>query len=646
MATENLLLLVLLLPFVGSILSFCPMPRPVKGFLAVTVILIGLLGAVGLTQSFATPTFYWAWEWFQIGNNPYFISFYLDNYALGMLILVYSIALPVFIYSTAYMKSDPSWTRYWIYLQLFVFGMLLLIAAGNLLLLYIGWELVGVSSYLLIGFWHQKTAAIQANKKAFLINRIGDIGMLSAIGMIFAHTHTLELTSLWDAQQAALNLMPEWALWIAGLGFLIAAMAKSAQFPFQSWLPDAMEGPTSVSSLLHAATMVAAGVYVLIRVEAIFLPSLLTIMAYVGAITALLGAYFALYSIELKRILAFSTISQLGYMVAGIGILSSDAAFFHLLTHAFFKCALFLIAGIFLHISHQQASNHSNASSFYAMKGFARKYPLMGILFVFAWMGLNGLPLSAGFISKELILSQSLSWASLSQGSWGIPIILIGTAFLTAIYSSKILWQLWKQPGLNMVATFPKLPIAYPIALLLLTPGILWIGFSLHPLNPQYSWVYQFFANISSPTPVHWALPLSLLALTVLGLYLAYKHVNKSQQIPNGVFARMAQQQGYVDLFIQQVLVKIGMSIAKGSAWIDRNILDGLLHGLSALGKKLADWSAWIDRQVFDGTVNGAGRGTWQLSQWGKWAQNGQIQGYLRWMLIFFIIGIILIIRY
>jgi NADH-quinone oxidoreductase subunit L len=644
--TTWLLIWILVLPFLVSMATAILPWKNSKGGLAVLTMVAGGIGSVILALQHWGQPLSLIFDWFQVGQSTFTISFYLDQYALSMLVLVYAIAIPVFAYSIPYMRSDPSWTRYWVYLLLFVFGMLVVVTAGNLLLLYIGWELVGVSSYLLIGFWQQKESAVRASKKAFLINRMGDIGLLTAIGVLFAHTQTLELTTLFESEESnSTQILPVWAQWVAGVGFLMAAMAKSAQFPFQTWLPDAMEGPTSVSSLLHAATMVAAGVYVLIRVGPIFIAPLLIIIAFIGAFTAIAGAFFALYTTDFKRLLAFSTISQLGYMVAAIGMGLPDGAYFHLLTHAFFKCALFLIAGIFLHTLHHQ--KRSVSTSFYDMKGFARAYPLVGIALIIAWMGLNGLPFSAGFLSKEWILSHSIHWSNGQLYTLLIPILLIVTAFLTAIYSTKVLWSLWSKPTETTTSPFPPLPIEYLFALLFLSLGGVWISFGWNPLDPSKSWVISTFRPLITDTSMNTTLwlPIGMFLITTAGCWFARKLMHRHTTTHHGWIYQWASQQFYIDTLIDKGFVRISLVLATCTQWLDRNLLDRGLHGIASLGIRMAQLSVWFDRHLIDRFVNGAGWSTWQVSQWGKIAQNGQLQGYIRWMLILFFIGMMLLIQ-
>ena len=397
-------------------------------------------------------------DWFTIGETSFKVGILLNNLSTLMLFLVPTVALPVHVYSRAYMKGDPGIHRYWMYLSLFCFAMLGLVIMDSLLLMYVFWELVGFASYLLIGFWFTREAAVQANKKAFLVNRIGDLGFLIGLAIVFTQFKTLNLVDLFGDNgllyQSAIvdglwvspvNSLPQIWFTLGGLAFFLAAMAKSAQFPLHVWLPDAMEGPTSVSSLIHAATMVAAGVFLLATVFPLFSESALLFIAIIGTITAASAAYFALGQYDIKRILAFSTISQLGFMMVGIGIGTWDAALFHLTTHAFFKCLLFLSAGAVIHeMAHLKTHSQLDfdPQDLRNMGGLRHYMPKTFVLMSIASLALAGFPLTSGFLSKDSIVISSFEWA-LSKGNLYliIPLSLIIVSILTAFYIGRLLFK-------------------------------------------------------------------------------------------------------------------------------------------------------------------------------------------------------------
>ena len=379
--------------------------------------------------------------WFTIGDTKLYAGILLNNLSALMLLLVSLIALPVHIYSTAYMKSDASYKRYFTYLSFFCFSMLALVVADNLFLLYGFWELVGFSSYLLIGFWFTKEKAVQANKKAFIMNRIGDVGLLVAIIILFTQYHTADIAQLFGGS-ISIQVPAMWQ-YVACGGIFLAVAAKSAQFPLHTWLPDAMEGPTSVSALIHAATMVAAGVFLLGRVYPMFTTDELTILAVIGCFTAFMAATIALTQNDLKRILAYSTISQLGFMIMAMGIGAYASSLFHLVTHAFFKCLLFLVAGIVIHqMEHIRKENDLDIDpqNILHMGGLRKKLPLTFITAVIASLALIGIPLTSGYLSKDGILIQAFEW---SDGkSWIFRLVPIGAilaSLLTAFYIGRLM---------------------------------------------------------------------------------------------------------------------------------------------------------------------------------------------------------------
>ncbi|MGE8424524.1 MAG: NADH-quinone oxidoreductase subunit L, partial [Sphingobacterium siyangense] len=433
--------------------------RDQSGLVSLTAIILSFI-AGGLTwfSIWNNPAVSIQVNWFTIGETSFKVGILLNNLSTLMLFLVPTVALPVHIYSRAYMHGDTGIHRYWMYLSLFCFAMLGLVIMDSLLLMYVFWELVGFASYLLIGFWFTRETAVQANKKAFLVNRIGDLGFLIGLAILFTQFKTLNLIDLFGdngliyqstiAQGlwiSPVNSLPQIWLTIAGLAFFLAAMAKSAQFPLHVWLPDAMEGPTSVSSLIHAATMVAAGVFLLATVFPLFNESALLFIAIIGTITAALAAYFALGQYDIKRILAFSTISQLGFMMVGIGIGTWDAALFHLTTHAFFKCLLFLSAGAVIHeMAHLKEHSHLDfdPQDLRNMGGLRQYMPKTFVLMSIASLALAGFPLTSGYLSKDSIVISSFEWA-ISKGNLYliIPISLILVSILTAFYIGRLLFK-------------------------------------------------------------------------------------------------------------------------------------------------------------------------------------------------------------
>ncbi|MBI3037658.1 NADH-quinone oxidoreductase subunit L, partial [bacterium] len=344
------------------------------------------------------------WNWFPIGeqSNPVGMRVLVDHLSLAMALMVTFVGFLIHVFSVGYMENDPSQGRFFCYLNLFVAFMLLLVFSSNLLMMYVFWEGVGLMSYLLIGFWYQKPSAAAAGKKAFIMNRIGDTGFALAMFWIYSRLNTFDIYEIANIVQnpklLSQLLPPQEILGITLLLFL-AVTGKSAQIPLFTWLPDAMEGPTPVSALIHAATMVTAGIYMVARNYALFDACELTrnVMLVIGTATALLSAGIALGQRDIKKVLAYSTVSQLGFMVMSLGVGCYIQAVFHLLTHAFFKALLFLTAGAVIHGLHHEQDMGK-------MGGLYKKMPLTAVCFVFGALALAGFPLTSGFFSKDAIL--------------------------------------------------------------------------------------------------------------------------------------------------------------------------------------------------------------------------------------------------
>jgi NADH-quinone oxidoreductase subunit L len=370
--------------------------------------------------------------WLNIGALHVDFSFVLDQLSLVMLLVVTGVGFLIHIYSVGYMKEDEGYARYFSYLNLFLFFMTVLVLAGNALLMFVGWEGVGLASYLLIGFWFQKKSAADAGKKAFIVNRIGDFGFLIGMFLLLANFGTLTFTEI----ATKLGQDPGWTggvVTVIALSLLLGATGKSAQLPLYIWLPDAMEGPTPVSALIHAATMVTAGVYMIARTHVLFdhSPFALSVVAIVGAATALFAATIGLVQNDIKRVLAYSTISQLGYMFLGCGVAAYSAAIFHLMTHAFFKALLFLAAGSVIH-------GMGGEQDMRKMGGLRKKMPITFWTTTIAVIAIAGIWPFAGFFSKDAIL-----YSAFQQGGLGKVLYFVGlvTAALTAFYMSR-LWYL------------------------------------------------------------------------------------------------------------------------------------------------------------------------------------------------------------
>ncbi|MEO8924783.1 MAG: NADH-quinone oxidoreductase subunit L, partial [Caldimonas sp.] len=372
-----------------------------------------------------------AYRWTQIGTSSFEVAFYFDRLSAVMALVVTGVGSVIHIYSIGYMKEDEGYGRFFAYMNLFIFFMLLLVLGRSLLVLFVGWEGVGLSSYLLIGFWFDDSANARAGKKAFITNRIGDAGFLLGMFLLFRVFGTLDMDRI-DAAFTA-GPLPAVSASLVGILLFIGATGKSAQIPLHVWLPDAMAGPTPVSALIHAATMVTAGVYLVARMSGLYLhaPEASMVVAVIGTATAFFAATVALAQTDIKKVLAYSTISQLGYMFLALGVGAYGVAIFHLVTHAFFKACLFLGAGSVMHAL-------GGEQDLRRMGGLARRIPLTFATFAIATAAITGIPPLAGFFSKDEIL-----WAAFASTRGGSPLLwLVGaaTALMTAFYMFRLLW--------------------------------------------------------------------------------------------------------------------------------------------------------------------------------------------------------------
>ena len=395
--------------------------------LAASLVIFGKVVAIALATPDQTILANWTFAWLPMtGHSTLMGGIMVDRLTAVMLVVVTLVSFLVHLFSSKYMEGDVRYGRYYCCLLLFTASMLALVLANNMLFLYMAWEMVGLSSYLLIGHWYEKKSASDAAIKAFITTRAGDVGMFIGIMICYTQTGSLQFADIFAAVANG-TLAGHWQT-IAGLGIFFGAMGKSAQFPLHVWLPDAMEGPTPVSALIHAATMVAAGVYLVGRMMPMFDPTTLRIIAHVGAITALFAATIALVQDDIKKVLAYSTVSQLGYMIMALGVGGGYVAgLFHLTTHAFFKAGLFLGSGAVIHAMH-----HEQSMSKYG--GLWKKMPKTALCYLLATLALCGFPGFAGFWSKDAILGETLAFARLHPGNNFLPIAGFVTAFLTAFY--------------------------------------------------------------------------------------------------------------------------------------------------------------------------------------------------------------------
>ncbi|GAA4303004.1 NADH-quinone oxidoreductase subunit L [Nibribacter koreensis] len=662
------LLLMPLLSFLSLFLFGRKLPRH-GDWLAIGFMGLSLTGALFLfSQVWGQTPLHSEFTWFLLPQpNGEVVSMqagvYLDNLTAVMLVLVTFISLLVMVFSVGYMKGDALYARYYAYLSLFTACMLGLLLADNLLVLFICWELVGFLSYLLIGFWYQRQAAAKASTKAFLVNRIGDVGFLWALFAFFAVFKTFNINSA-QALLATLPLQAEQGVMLLlGFGLLAGAMGKSAQFPLQVWLPDAMQGPTPVSALIHAATMVAAGVYLLARCFPFFLPEVLLTMAIIGVFTAFIGALAASQQQDIKKVLAFSTISQLGYMVMGVGVGAPEASLFHLITHAFFKASLFLISGIVIHAIQHAWHHHSNKILFEApidvqdmrnMGGLRMMLPLTFVCYGISAGALVGLPFFSGFLSKEALLLASVQWAQAGAGwQWLLPGFGFATVLLTAYYMARqLLLVFFGRPRLKLPLKSykysPRQEVSWTMLapVMLLTVLSLWVFFSWSPLSSEQSWLVpqiasalaanSFFPANGHQAHISWILYLSL-AMVVLGGALAFftRQAVRAKQFTKPVMGwrYWLKNQFFLNEAYAFVVVRPTLALGRLTEKTD-HILNYGLHAFSKGFVAISKLIAWGDRWVVDGAVQVVGWSSRQVGHLGRSLQNGNIQSYYLFSLL------------
>jgi NADH-quinone oxidoreductase subunit L len=544
------------------------------------------------------------YTWIQSGSFQANLSFQVDALTAVMLLVVTGIGFLIHIYSLGYMGHDESMVRFFVYLNLFIFFMLLLVMGDNLLILFVGWEGVGLCSYLLIGFWfHDHTNTIAGNK-AFIVNRIGDFGFVLGIFLLVTE---LGRQGIWtldfiELQKNVKMLDPATITWITLLLF-IGATGKSAQIPLFVWLPDAMAGPTPVSALIHAATMVTAGVYMTARLHFLFAaaPLTLSVIAWIGAATAFFAATIALTQNDIKRVLAYSTVSQLGYMFLALGLGAFSAAIFHLFTHAFFKACLFLGSGSVIHAL-------GGEQDMRRMGGLKAHMPRTYWTYVIATLAIAGAPFTAGFFSKDLILWQAFSHGSLIL--WGIGVF---TAAMTAFYMFRQLFMVFHgeyRADDHAKAHLHESPAVMTLPLVILAIGSIFAGWLGAPeylwgsrwdhwLEPVFGATQAHHGSVSAEVVV----TLITLAIVGIGIYLAYLNYGRAgTQVDasageRGPLYRLSLNKYYIDEIYDRVFVRPFTACSEFFAqFIDLRVIDGTVNGIAAATRGVS--SVWLGLQT------------------------------------------------
>ena len=552
-------------------------------------------------------------------------AYRLDSLSMLMTLVVTGIGLLIHIYSLGYMSHDAGFSRFFSYLNLFSFFMLNLVLGANMLLLFIGWEGVGLCSYLLIGFWFERPAAAAAGKKAFIVNRIGDAGFIMAVFLTFVTFGTLDFYGVMG--QISASEMHGGVLTAIGVLLFVGAAGKSAQIPLYVWLPDAMEGPTPVSALIHAATMVTAGVYMVARSGVLYshAPAAMALVATIGALTAIFAASIALFQNDIKKVLAYSTVSQLGYMFLGAGVGAFAAAIFHLMTHAFFKACLFLGSGSVIHTM-EHAEHASGGHRHYTemqdmrnMGGLARYMPRTAYTFMIATVAIAGIPPLAGFFSKDEIL-----WKTFEHGHFALWGLAAAAAAMTAFYMSRqVIMTFWGKfrGGAEMEKHLHESAPSMTVPLIILAAGSVVAGFVGVPAalgganRIEHFLEPAIYAGGHGPAPIphaSYAVEYALMALSVAlaaaGIFYAYRRYwtgpTRDSALAGSRAYRTLLNKYYVDEIYDATAVQGAVRGGEGLYRFDQKVVDGAVNGSAALTRLSGDLSDLSDQNLVDRAVN------------------------------------------
>lgn len=556
--------------------------------IAVSMSTISFLLAVGVTLAVVAGNitvdapFIQKLSWFHIGSVNISMGVLIDPLTAMMLMVVTAVSLLVQIYSCGYMEGDPGYGRFFAFLSLFAGSMLGLVLAVNFLQMYFFWELVGLCSYLLIGFYYYKISAREAAKKAFMTTRVGDFGLLLGILLLQLTFGTLDFMELQQLVPIYVMHCGAGFLTIIALLLFVGPIGKSGQFPLHVWLPDAMEGPTPVSALIHAATMVVAGVYLVGRAFFLFsqLPAVMTVIAWLGGFTAIFAASIAITQRPIKRILAYSTVSQLGYMMLALGVGSLTSSFFHLMTHAFFKAMLFLSAGAVMHAMAEEAD-------IFKMGGLRKKMPVTFAAMTIGVLAISGIPPFAGFFSKDEIL------AAAAQVSPALYILATITAFMTAFYMARLLFVAFMGQPANQEAYDHAHEVGWFMRVPLIVLSVLSV------VSGIWAHMAGFGDWVRFGAPAHEGMNLMIAGtstlLAVIALALAWKvYVAKSWDAVAlaqkwGVLYQLSFHKFYIDEIYAALIKFFVDGIAKVLYWIDVHIVDGIVNALGGLVRAVSE---------------------------------------------------------
>lgn len=668
-------LLILFLPLLAfGIQIFIGKRLPRQGdWVSVSAVIITLILALAMFGSMVVshdPNFSQqaSLNWLDMGVFKIHLGFLIDNMTITMLLVVALISSMTHIFSLKYMEGDIRYSRYYAYLGLFTFSMNGIVLANNLISMYIFWELVGVSSYLLIGHWFEKDSAADAAKKAFLTNRIGDIGFFIGIMLIFSSLGTFMFSEIFDS--IAAGKMGGGLLTAAGIGLFCGAMGKSSQFPLHIWLPDAMEGPTPVSALMHAATMVAAGVYLSVRLFPVFTPEALVFIAYIGGFTALFAATIAITQNDIKKVLAYSTVSQLGYMILAVGSGAYIAGFFHLVTHAMFKACLFYGSGSVIHAMHHALHHHhdhkTDPQDMRNMGGFKDKMPVTYWTMLISTLSISGIPFFSGFLSKDAILAGTLSYATHHPQHFLLPVFGFGAAAITAFYMFRLIFMTFHgKPQLEKIYNdIHESPKEMTFPLVLLSGLSVFIFYTLPHFNPfsDHGWVSELITARDAAVPgnpsahhiaegMHQAhIPAMFLSIIVaaLGITLSWFMYMKKKLSAEGYAQKLKPMYNlslhkyYFDEMYQRFLYQPSLKLSRWVAYLDWDLYDKyFINGFGIVTKMVSFFTGRMDYEGLDQTlVDGIGKSARKTGGALKLLQTGRLQNYL----LFALLGVVIIV--
>ena len=682
---RNMLVAATLLPLFGSMFVLFFGKRfmgPAAGWVAtgimVCAFVCSVIGLVTWQTAAHSDVIVWKVPWIPIPGTDagwLYLGLLADSLSVILVTMVTFISMLVHLYSIGYMKGDSRFERFFAYLLLFTFSMLGIVTANGLIQLFVSWELVGLTSYLLIGFWYEKPGPQLACKKAFVMNRIGDTGFLIGFGILFYKLGANVLLpaadqgmfdairELLQAEGHSITNPPLW-LTIAGIGLFFGAIGKSAQFPLHTWLPDAMEGPTPVSSIIHSATMVAAGVYLAARLCPILTPAAHLFVATIGLITLVIAACMALVMTDIKRVLAYSTLSQLGYMILAVGAGAYTFALYHLITHAFFKCCLFQCSGSVINAAH-----HQQDMRYYG--GLARKMPKTTLAYGLSTLAIAGASIPylglgiSGFYSKDGIIAGTIEYGQhlggLGNVFWLAPVIV---AYVTVFYMARsfALTFMGKPRDQHLfdhahetpwTMTTPQLILA---SMAILATPLFWPGWftMIQNSEPAVEWV-QPAAELAGheshamhATHMYLGFGVSWIVVLALGIWMYKDGLGRAAAIvkwpPLNALYVLAHNKFYFDHLYDGSVVGICKLVSRAAGTFDKHVVDGFVNGAGRLTGEAARFIGIVDLNIVDGLVNALASATKRCGQLLRTAHPGRIRVYMRLLMVSAVLVVLVIV--